>query len=67
MFRAIDIELELRRNSERMISDLPMFWNGILLVIGHGYTPDDVYADKEGVYILEILADNMTYIIRVKI
>lgn len=37
------------------------YWNQI-----HGYTPEDVYADKEGVRTLEILADNMAYLIQCK-
>jgi len=37
------------------------YWNGI-----HGYTPEDVYADEEGVFILETLADNMAYLIKCK-
>ena len=47
------------------ISQMPVvsscYWNGI-----HGYTPEDVYADKEGVYIMETLADNMAYLIKCK-
>jgi multimeric flavodoxin WrbA len=37
------------------------YWNGI-----HGYTPEDVYADKEGVRTLTILANNMAYLIKCK-
>jgi multimeric flavodoxin WrbA len=37
------------------------YWNGI-----HGYTPDDVYADEEGVRIMRTLADNMAYLIKCK-
>lgn len=44
------------------ISQMPIvsscYWNGI-----HGYTPEDVYADEEGVRILKTLADNMAYLI----
>ncbi|MCL2380628.1 MAG: flavodoxin family protein [Treponema sp.] len=47
------------------ISQMPIvsshYWNGI-----HGYTPEDVYADKEGVRILQTLADNMAYLIKCK-
>ena len=47
------------------ISQMPVvsscYWNGI-----HGYTPEDVYADEEGVRILRTLADNMAYLIRCK-
>lgn len=35
------------------------YWNQI-----HGFTPEDVYADKEGVRTLQVLADNMAYLIR---
>ena len=35
------------------------YWNQI-----HGYTPEDVYADEEGVYTLRLLADNMAYLLR---
>jgi multimeric flavodoxin WrbA len=37
------------------------YWNQI-----HGYTPEDVYADKEGVRTLRILANNMAYLIKCK-
>lgn len=37
------------------------YWNQI-----HGFTPEDVYADKEGVRTLQILADNMAYLIQCK-
>lgn len=37
------------------------YWNQI-----HGYTPEDVYADEEGVRTLKILADNMAYLIQCK-
>jgi multimeric flavodoxin WrbA len=47
------------------ISQMPVvsscYWNGI-----HGYTPEDVYADEEGVYILKTLADNIAYLIKCK-
>jgi multimeric flavodoxin WrbA len=47
------------------ISQMPVvsscYWNGI-----HGYTPEDVYADKEGVRTLTILANNMAYLIKCK-
>lgn len=47
------------------ISQMPVvsscYWNGI-----HGYTPEDVYADEEGVRILKTLADNMAYLIQCK-
>ena len=37
------------------------YWNQI-----HGYTPEDVYADEEGVRTLKILANNMAYLIKCK-
>jgi len=47
------------------ISQMPIvsscYWNGI-----HGYTPEDVYADKEGVRTLTVLANNMAYLIKCK-
>jgi len=47
------------------ISQMPVvsscYWNGI-----HGYTPEDVYADEEGVRIMKTLADNMAYLIKCK-
>jgi len=47
------------------ISQMPVvsscYWNGI-----HGYKPEDVYADKEGVRIMKTLADNMAYLIKCK-
>ena len=47
------------------ISQMPVvsscYWNGI-----HGYTPEDVYADEEGVFVMETLADNMAYLIKCK-
>lgn len=35
------------------------YWNQI-----HGSTPEDVYADAEGVQTLEVLANNMAYLIK---
>lgn len=47
------------------ISQMPVvsscYWNNI-----HGYTPEDVYADEEGVRILKTLANNMAYLIKCK-
>ncbi|MDR0325880.1 MAG: flavodoxin family protein [Oscillospiraceae bacterium] len=47
------------------ISQMPVvsscYWNGI-----HGYTPEDVYADEEGVRIMRTLANNMAYLIKCK-
>ena len=47
------------------ISQMPIvsscYWNGI-----HGSTPEDVYADEEGVRTLTILANNMAYLIKCK-
>jgi len=47
------------------ISQMPVvsscYWNGI-----HGYKPEDVYADKEGVRIMRTLANNMAYLIKCK-
>ena len=47
------------------ISQMPVvsscYWNGI-----HGYSPEDVYADEEGVRVLKTLADNMAYLIKCK-
>jgi len=47
------------------ISQMPVvsscYWNGI-----HGHTPQDVYADEEGVRIMKILANNMAYLIKCK-
>jgi multimeric flavodoxin WrbA len=37
------------------------YWNQI-----HGFTPEDVYKDEEGVRILRILANNMAYLIKCK-
>jgi multimeric flavodoxin WrbA len=39
----------------------PCYWNQI-----HGYTPEDVYKDEEGVRTLRILANNMAYLIKCK-
>ena len=45
------------------ISQMPIvsscYWNGI-----HGYTPEDVYADVEGVRIMKTLANNMAYLLK---
>ena len=47
------------------ISQMPIvsscYWNGI-----HGFTPEDVYADAEGVRILQVLANNMAHLIKCK-
>ncbi len=47
------------------ISQMPVvsscYWNGI-----HGYTPEDVYADEEGVRVMKVLANNMAYLIQCK-
>ena len=47
------------------ISQMPVvsscYWNMV-----HGFTPEDVYADREGVRTLQVLADNMAYLIRMK-
>lgn len=47
------------------ISQMPVvsscYWNSI-----HGYTPEDVYKDEEGVRILKTLANNMAYLIQCK-
>ncbi|GHV17295.1 FMN reductase [Spirochaetia bacterium] len=37
------------------------YWNQI-----HGYTPEDVYKDGEGVRTLQVLANNMAYLIKCK-
>jgi multimeric flavodoxin WrbA len=37
------------------------YWNQI-----HGYAPEDVYKDEEGVRTLQILANNMAYLIKCK-
>ncbi|MDR1411932.1 MAG: flavodoxin family protein [Spirochaetaceae bacterium] len=37
------------------------YWNQI-----HGYTPEDVFADEEGVRTLKVLANNMAYLIKCK-
>jgi multimeric flavodoxin WrbA len=48
------------------ISQMPIvsscYWNQI-----HGFTPEDVYKDEEGVRTLKILANNMAYLIKCKI
>jgi len=38
------------------------YWNQI-----HGYTPEDVYKDEEGVRTLQVLANNMAYLIKCKV
>jgi hypothetical protein len=38
------------------------YWNDI-----HGFTPEDVYADEEGVRTLKTLANNMAYLIKCKL
>ena len=47
------------------LSQMPVvsscYWNGI-----HGYKPEDVYADEEGVRIMRTLANNMAYLIKCK-
>ncbi|MDR0322275.1 MAG: flavodoxin family protein [Treponema sp.] len=47
------------------ISQMPVvsscYWNTI-----HGFTPEDVYADEEGVRTMKILANNMAYLIKCK-
>lgn len=47
------------------ISQMPIvsscYWNNI-----HGYKPEDVYADEEGVRIMKTLANNMAYLIQCK-
>ncbi len=47
------------------ISQMPVvsscYWNGI-----HGFAPQDVYADEEGVRVMKILANNMAYLIKCK-
>jgi multimeric flavodoxin WrbA len=37
------------------------YWNQI-----HGFTPEDVYKDEEGVRTLQVLANNMAYLIKCK-
>ena len=37
------------------------YWNMV-----HGFTPEDVYADKEGVRTMKVLADNMAYLVKMK-
>ncbi|MDD3920069.1 MAG: flavodoxin family protein [Eubacteriales bacterium] len=45
------------------ISEMPVassgYWNMV-----HGYTPEDVYADKEGVYTMRTLGRNMAFLIK---
>lgn len=45
------------------ISEMPVassgYWNMV-----HGYTPEDVYADKEGVWTMRTLGKNMAFIIK---
>lgn len=47
------------------MNQMPMvpscYWNMV-----HGFTPEDVYADKEGVRTMQILADNMAYLVKCK-
>jgi multimeric flavodoxin WrbA len=47
------------------ISQMPIvsscYWNQI-----HGFTPEDVYKDQEGVRTLRVLANNMAYLIKSK-
>lgn len=47
------------------ISQMPVvsscYWNMV-----HGFTPADVLADKEGVRTVQVLADNMAYLIKAK-
>lgn len=47
------------------IKEMPIvsssYWNQI-----HGYTPEDVYQDEEGVRTLKVLANNMAYLIKCK-
>lgn len=48
------------------ISEMPVvssgYWNGI-----HGFTPEDVYADEEGVRTMKVLANNMAYLVKCKL
>jgi multimeric flavodoxin WrbA len=48
------------------ISQMPVvsscYWNQI-----HGFTPEDVYKDEEGVRTLRVLANNMAYLIKCKV
>jgi multimeric flavodoxin WrbA len=59
------IQVGNQLNKYFTISQMPVvsscYWNGI-----HGYTPEDVYADAEGVRIMRTLADNMAYLIKCK-
>ncbi|HPA60292.1 MAG TPA: flavodoxin family protein [Clostridia bacterium] len=45
------------------ISEMPIaasgYWNMV-----HGYTPEDVYADKEGVWIMRALGKNMAFLMK---
>ena len=47
------------------ISQMPVvsscYWNMV-----HGFTPADVMADREGVRTMQVLADNMAYLIKTK-
>jgi multimeric flavodoxin WrbA len=47
------------------IAEMPIvsscYWNQI-----HGFTPEDVYKDEEGVRTLRVLANNMAYLIKCK-
>ena len=47
------------------ISQMPVvsscYWNMV-----HGFTPADVMADREGVRTMQVLADNMAYLIKMK-
>jgi len=47
------------------ISEMPIvsscYWNSI-----HGTTPEEVYADEEGIRVLKTLANNMAYLIKCK-
>lgn len=47
------------------ITEMPIvsstYWNQI-----HGYTPEDVMKDEEGVITLQVLANNMAYLIKCK-
>ena len=47
------------------ISQMPVvsscYWNMV-----HGFTAKDVYADKEGVRTMQVLADNMAYLVKMR-
>jgi multimeric flavodoxin WrbA len=47
------------------ISQMPVvsscYWNMV-----HGFTPQDVLADKEGVRTMQVLADNMAYLVKMR-